>query len=207
MSRYFGKKIMFVGDSLGKNKWQSLTCILHNTSPRARNNLTRTRQLSTFSFPDYNNMDLVFSHNPFLVDIVKARNGRVLKLDSIKRGEKLIFNSWHWWVRTGRKQEWDFIRVGRKTYKDMDWLAAYEIALKTRAQWVDTTVDTRKTKVIFQGVSPAHKNCAAEKGWSPVGARGPRPWIARTGASPGSLIPGMDSYILLYHRTRAVQEL
>lgn len=51
---------------------------------------------------------------------------------------------------------WDFIQVGKHLYKDMDRLVAYNIALKTWAKWVDDNVDSAKTKVFFQGVSPDH---------------------------------------------------
>ncbi|KAK1568101.1 hypothetical protein Q3G72_020627 [Acer saccharum] len=52
----------------------------------------------------------MFSRNAFLVDIVNTSSGRVLKLDSIEGGklwkniDVLIFNTWHWWLHTGRKQ-------------------------------------------------------------------------------------------------------
>ena len=35
-------------------------------------------------------------------------------------------------------------------------LVAYEKALNTWAKWVNSTVDTKKTKIFFQGVSPDH---------------------------------------------------
>ena len=53
---------------------------------------------------------VMFSRNAFLVDIVSESIGRVLKLDSIQAGQTwkgidiLIFDSWHWWLHTGRKQ-------------------------------------------------------------------------------------------------------
>lgn len=46
--------------------------------------------------------------------------------------------------------------MGNKTVKDMDRMAAYEIALKTWAKWADSGVNRAKTKIFFQGVSPDH---------------------------------------------------
>ena len=56
------------------------------------------------------NAKVMFSRNAFLVDIVSTPNGAVLKLDSIESGkiwkdiDVLVFNTWHWWLHTGRKQ-------------------------------------------------------------------------------------------------------
>jgi len=38
----------------------------------------------------------------------------------------------------------------------MDRVEAFRAGLKTWAKWVETDVDTTKTKVFFQGTSPAH---------------------------------------------------
>ena len=46
----------------------------------------------------------------YLVDVVRERIGRVLKLDSIIGGrlwmgmDMLVFNTWHWWGRRGPTQ-------------------------------------------------------------------------------------------------------
>ncbi|PSR95262.1 Protein trichome birefringence-like [Actinidia chinensis var. chinensis] len=106
----------------------------------------------------------MFFRDAFLVDITSEKTGRVLKLDSLASGtlwkgmDTLIFNSWHWWLHTGRKQPWDLIEDGNVIRKDMNRLVAYEKALSTWARWVDSNIDPTKTKVIFQGVSPDHDN-------------------------------------------------
>ncbi|KAH7571565.1 hypothetical protein JRO89_XS04G0080100 [Xanthoceras sorbifolium] len=152
-----------VGDSLSLNQWQSLTCMLHKTVPQAKYISERNGGLSTFTFPTYN-AKVMFSRNAFLVDIVNTSSGRVLKLDSIESGklwkniDVLIFNTWHWWLHTGRKQPWDLIEDGKLRVRDMDRLVAFEKALKTWAKWVETNVDPTKTNVFFQGVSPDHTN-------------------------------------------------
>jgi len=52
LERYKGKKIMFVGDSISNNMWQSLTCLLHNAVPESSYALsTPTKQLSVFTIP------------------------------------------------------------------------------------------------------------------------------------------------------------
>ncbi|KAJ9686054.1 hypothetical protein PVL29_015098 [Vitis rotundifolia] len=163
LERLRGKSIMFVGDSLSLNQWQSLTCMLHVAVAKANYSSVRIGGISTFTFPAYN-AKVMFYRNAFLVDIVSTPNGAVLKLDSIEGGkiwkdiDVLVFNSWHWWLHTGRKQPWSSIQDGNVIVKDMDRLVAYEKGLKTWANWVDSSVDPTKTKVFFQGVSPDHMN-------------------------------------------------
>lgn len=51
---------------------------------------------------------------------------------------------------------WDYIKIGDQYYKDMDRVVAFERALLTWANWVDTNIDPSKTMVFFQGISPSH---------------------------------------------------
>ncbi|WCJ25076.1 TRICHOME BIREFRINGENCE-LIKE 43 [Euphorbia peplus] len=163
LSKLKGKSIMFVGDSLSLNQWQSLTCMLHVSLPNAKYTSARTGGLSTFAFPEYE-AKVMFSRNAFLVDTINTKDGAVLKLNSIQAGnlwkgiDVLIFDTWHWWLHTGRKQPWSWIEDGSNRYKDMDRLKAYEKALNTWAKWVETNIDPTKTMVFFQGVSPDHMN-------------------------------------------------
>lgn len=45
---------------------------------------------------------------------------------------------------------------GSTVRKDMDRLTAFYRGLSTWARWVDSNIDTSKTKVFFQGISPTH---------------------------------------------------
>ncbi|XP_061370416.1 protein trichome birefringence-like 43 [Gastrolobium bilobum] len=173
LRRLRGKSVLFVGDSLSLNQWQSLTCMLHTAVPNAKYTSVRIGDLSTFTFPSYD-VKLMFSRNAFLVDTVSESIGRVLKLDSLEAGKLwkgtdiLIFDTWHWWLHTGRKQPWDFIQEGNHTFEDMNRLVAFERGLKTWAKWVEDNVLPNKTRVFFQGVSPDHLNAAK---WGQPGAR------------------------------------
>ncbi|KAF8398304.1 hypothetical protein HHK36_017231 [Tetracentron sinense] len=178
LRRFKGKKIMFIGDSLSLNHWQSLTCLLYAAVPQA--NITREANdtMSTMTFQDYE-LSVILFHSVYLVDVEKEKMGQILKLDSIKNGNTwkqadiLIFNTWLWWYRSGIKQPWDYVQEGNTIQKDMDRMVAFRKGLVTWARWVDSDVDPTKTKIFFQGISPSHyhgkewneqgvKNCAGE---------------------------------------------
>ncbi|KAF5460886.1 hypothetical protein F2P56_020722 [Juglans regia] len=136
LRRFKGKRILFVGDSLSLNQWKSLTCMLHVSVPQTNYTLERKGALSTFTLQEYR-ISVALSRNGFLVDLVKEKMGAVLKLDSINNGnawrgyDMLIFNTWHWWLHTERKQPWDYIQQGDRIHKDMDRLVAFKEGLTT----------------------------------------------------------------------------
>ncbi|KAI5681268.1 hypothetical protein M9H77_02495 [Catharanthus roseus] len=164
LRRVKGKNIMFVGDSLILNQWQSLICLLHAAVPQYSTIIQDINgSISTVTFKDYG-VSVSLQTSQYLVDIEQEKIGRVMKLNSLKSGEIwkemdiLIFNSWLWWYRRGIKQPWDFIEIDEKIMKDMDRMVAFRTGLTTWANWVDSDVDTNKTKVFFQGISPSHYN-------------------------------------------------
>ncbi|KAH9723403.1 protein trichome birefringence-like 42 [Citrus sinensis] len=161
LERYRGKKIMFVGDSLSNNMWLSLACMLHFAVPDSNYTISQKGLLSTFFLQEYET-SVIWLKNGFLVDLVHDKIGKILKLDSISTGHQwlgvdmLIFNTYHWWIHTGKSQKWDYFQVGRKIFKQMDRMEALKIALTTWAKWVGSNIDFSKTKVFFQGVAAVH---------------------------------------------------
>lgn len=51
LKRFEGKKIMFVGDSVGYNQWLSLVCMLNAAVPQPKHALHTKGDLSTLTFP------------------------------------------------------------------------------------------------------------------------------------------------------------
>ncbi|KAI3977624.1 hypothetical protein MKX01_004157 [Papaver californicum] len=163
LKRYTGKKIMFVGDSISNNQWQSLTCMIHAAIPNVKYSGRLQENTVSINFTEYN-ISLLYNRNTYLVDLVVENSERVLKIDTISHGDPwkevdvVIFNTWHWWFHTGRLQHWDKIQEGNKSYKDLDRLVAFTKGLTTWSRWVDNNIEPKKTQVFYQGISPTHLN-------------------------------------------------
>ncbi|CAO2161569.1 unnamed protein product [Urochloa humidicola] len=155
-----GKTVMFVGDSLALNQYESLLCMLHAAAPGAR----------TTASPASGKIDPSYT--------VRFEASNWLAADV------LVFDSWHWWPRAGPTQPWDFIQEGNIMVRDMDRTEAFTKALHTWANWVDANLLHTDTKVFFQGISPSHyrgqdwgasakKTCMGET--QPLNGTGPYP--------------------------------
>ncbi|KAK3164246.1 hypothetical protein QOZ80_1AG0014720 [Eleusine coracana subsp. coracana] len=157
------KKVVFVGDSLVVNQYESLLCMLHAAAPGARTTASWSSENEspsiTVRFEDYS-VTLIYYLSHYLVDIVNEKTGRILKLDAVNEGRKwrgadvLIFGSWRWW---GSKTSWDYVQDGNTTVPDMDRTQAFSKGLQTWARWVDANLVQSSTKVFFQGFSPSHR--------------------------------------------------
>ncbi|KVI10546.1 PC-Esterase [Cynara cardunculus var. scolymus] len=165
-----GKTIMFVGDSLSRNQWLSMLCMIHSSVPTANYavNISVIMDMTTYTFTDYG-VKVIYHHNLYLVDIVKKTFGRVLTLDTLTAGklwlnvDYLVFNTWHWWNRRGASQPFDYIQEGRRIYKDMDRVVAFGKAVTTWGRWVDANTVPNKTQVGSDWGEPKAKSCSGQK--------------------------------------------
>ncbi|KAI3892861.1 hypothetical protein MKW92_027288 [Papaver armeniacum] len=191
LKRYEGKSIMFVGDSLSHNQWRSFSCMLHAAVPNMNYSESAQRGgIFYLNFTDYK-VSLVFIRNVYLVDLVVENSERILKIDTISSGDAwknadvAIFNTWHWWLHTGRLQAWDKIQEGNMTYKDLDRVVAFEKGLTTWSKWVDQNINHQTTQVYYLGISPVHYNGTE---WGSPGRR--TTCANQTEPIAGSVYPG-----------------
>ncbi|KAL8459816.1 hypothetical protein ACS0TY_031653 [Phlomoides rotata] len=169
-----GKRLVFVGDSLNRNMWESLICILRNSAKDKKKvyeasgkQQFRSEISYSFVFQDYK-FTVEFFVTPFLVQEweVSDKNGtkkETLRLDLItkfadqyKDADIMVFNTGHWWTHDKTSKGKDYYQEGSHVYDELNVEEAFRKAMTTWGRWIDAKVNPKKSLVFFRGYSASH---------------------------------------------------
>ncbi|XP_010523922.1 PREDICTED: protein trichome birefringence-like 6 [Tarenaya hassleriana] len=168
-----GKRLVFVGDSINRNQWESMLCMLFSGIKDPKRvyethgqRITKKKGNYSFRFAGYRcTVEYYATH--FLVRESKSRIGLkrrpTLTIDAIDRSSSrwrgadiLVFNTAHWWSHYKTKAGIYYYQEGNQVHPKLDVSTAFRRALQTWSSWVDKHVDPKKTRVFFRNAAPSH---------------------------------------------------
>ncbi|XP_057808199.1 protein trichome birefringence-like 34 [Salvia miltiorrhiza] len=170
LERIRGKRIVFVGDSLNRNQWASLLCLiepsLNQSSPKL---VIKKGNSLIFEAIEYE-ATIEFYWSPFLVESncddpfhhTNLQN-RTIKIMAIEKhasqwrdADFVVFDSYAWWLDPNITLLWESVGSSDPIYKRVSQLPSYEMALNKWSQWLEININRTKTKLFFMGPSPRH---------------------------------------------------
>ncbi|CAD6269125.1 unnamed protein product [Miscanthus lutarioriparius] len=161
-------RLVFVGDSLNRNQWVSLVCMVESSIPDARHKMHSINgSLLSFKASEYN-ATIDFYWSPLLLEsngdspTIHWLEYKIIWADRIEKhasawrdADIIIFNSYVWW----RKHKADMrMKVMYGSFEDGDarlnaveMIYGFEIALKKLTEWLGENIDKNKTRIFFAG--------------------------------------------------------
>ncbi|KAH7865989.1 hypothetical protein Vadar_013933 [Vaccinium darrowii] len=170
VERLRDKRVVFVGDSISRNQWASMVCLLDSSIPPPLKSMIANGSIITLKINEYNT-SIQHYWAPYLVEsnsdhpmLHNFSSEQILRVHEIEKHAKhwtdadiLVFNTYMWWRRPKLKVLWGSFESPEKICEEVEMLRALEISLKTWSDWLEFHVNRTKTKIYFVSRSPTHE--------------------------------------------------
>ncbi|KAK9069982.1 hypothetical protein SSX86_010380 [Deinandra increscens subsp. villosa] len=174
VERLKGKRLLFVGDSVNRNQWDSMMCMLYSSIPGSKKlRLSLSKTLYSFKAKDYN-ISVDYYWAPMLVESNgddpsnHSLDHRTVRIKSIEKHARhwvdadiLVFNTYLWWrlpIIRLLKGPGSLLGGPDQVYDEVNNVRAYKMVLETWSKWVHTHINPEKTKMFFMGLTATHSS-------------------------------------------------
>ncbi|XP_051131277.1 protein trichome birefringence-like 34 [Andrographis paniculata] len=163
-----GKKLIFVGDSLCRNQWVSMLCLIESSLPPSSIKMFNfTGNLQYFHIKEHETT-IGFYWSPFLVESncddpwQHQSAGQTVRVHGIEKHARhwndadiLVFDSYAWWINYDIQVLWGSVGSPDAIHKTVAMKdRRFEMALNTWSDWLEINVNRSKTKLFFMSASP-----------------------------------------------------
>ncbi|XP_071722476.1 protein trichome birefringence-like 34 [Rutidosis leptorrhynchoides] len=173
LERLRGKRVIFVGDSVNRNQWLSMVCMLQSVIPAGLKKMHKVANVSLFTFKAFEyNVSVDFYWAPLLVESnadhpsKHKRNERIVHIQSIEKHAKnwvnadvLVFNSYLWWGTPTLKILYGSFE-GSKRYDTISNHDGYRMVLEKWSKWLSTRINHTRTQSYFMSMTATHQRAA-----------------------------------------------
>ncbi|XP_058003387.1 protein trichome birefringence-like 8 [Hevea brasiliensis] len=167
-------RIVFAGDSIARNQWESFLCMLgqgvHNKSTIYEEHgkpITKHKGFLSMRFSEYN-LTVEYYRVPFLVVVGRPTLNSstevkmTIKVDQMHwfsrkwvGADILVFSGGHWWNEDKTVEMGCYFEDGGKVNTSMSVMEAFQRSLQTWKSWALQNLD-RESYIFFRSFSPVH---------------------------------------------------
>ncbi|XVF76151.1 hypothetical protein PTKIN_Ptkin13bG0243100 [Pterospermum kingtungense] len=168
-------RIVFAGDSIGRNQWESLICMLaqavSNQSTIFEENgspITKHKGFLSMRFQEYN-LTVEYYRTPFLVVNTRppidapAQVKSIIKVDELHwrstqwtTVDVIVFNTGHWWNKEKIVKMGCYFQEGGKLNMTMNVMQGFRRSLQTLKSWTTKNLNPERSHVFLRSYSPVH---------------------------------------------------